>query len=306
MHYHISHTKNKEKQLIINYSTLYGVALCLGVLVISFLLTYLVLAWAEPSTSPPDGNVSAPLNVGNTGQSKSGGLIVNTGGAAVGFVVDKGNVGIGTTTPSGKLEVSGTGNVILNTSGNVGIGTNSPAKKLEVKGDVLATDVCNTAGACLSMLNDFIGSQPLAGNLHTRVQCKNEGGEVVDIGLAYPICRFTAASCPIPPNSKYGTWYQFDNWSVTAARKCCGSYAWGQMCGECGPRYQPCGQGPCGWDQPGCTTGYHSIWSNVAQESCPYNTNQLPLGWVGPYYGGPVCRAVDPPCRAYVNNIGCK
>jgi len=116
-----------------------------------FVLNYLVLAWTEPTQSPPEGNVSAPLNVGNTGQSKSGGLIVNTGGAAVGFVVDKGNVGIGTTTPSGKLEVSGTGNVLLNTSGNVGIGTAYPSQKLEVSGNGLFTgDVCNGSGLCLS------------------------------------------------------------------------------------------------------------------------------------------------------------
>jgi hypothetical protein len=83
------------------------VALCLGVLAMIFVFNYLVLAWTEPSASPPNNNVAAPLNVGNTGQSKSGGVIINTGGAATGLVVDKGNVGIGITLPTQKLDVSG-------------------------------------------------------------------------------------------------------------------------------------------------------------------------------------------------------
>jgi len=73
----------------------------------SFLLTYLVSAWTEPTTFPPEGNVAAPLNVGNTGQSKSGGLILNTGNAATGLIVAYGKVGIGTTTPSYTLDVNG-------------------------------------------------------------------------------------------------------------------------------------------------------------------------------------------------------
>lgn len=64
-------------------------------------------AWAEPSLDPPGGNIPAPLNTGTFGQSKSGGLILNTGGAGIGLIVDQGNVGIGTQTPVYKLDVVG-------------------------------------------------------------------------------------------------------------------------------------------------------------------------------------------------------
>lgn len=86
-----------------------SIALILGVLAMSFLVGYLVLAWTEPTTTPPGGNVPAPLNVGNVGQSKVGGLILNTGGAPIGLIVDKGNVGIGITNPGEKLDVQGGG-----------------------------------------------------------------------------------------------------------------------------------------------------------------------------------------------------
>lgn len=64
-------------------------------------------AWTEPSQSPPDGNTSAPLTIGSAGQSKSGGLILNTGGADLGLIVENGKVGIGTISPSQSLDVSG-------------------------------------------------------------------------------------------------------------------------------------------------------------------------------------------------------
>jgi len=53
-------------------------------------------------------NILSPLNSGTTGQSKLGSLILNLGGAAVGLIVDKGFVGIGTTNPKGALDIVST------------------------------------------------------------------------------------------------------------------------------------------------------------------------------------------------------
>ncbi|MDD2680294.1 MAG: hypothetical protein PHO03_05820 [Candidatus Omnitrophica bacterium] len=53
-------------------------------------------------------------------------------------LVVEGNVGIGTTSPTGPLDVYGTGaakGLTVDTSGNVGIGTTSPSTKLHVNGD---------------------------------------------------------------------------------------------------------------------------------------------------------------------------
>ena len=71
------------------------IALVFGVLVISFAVAFYVVAWQEPSQAPPGGNVAAPLNTGSAGQSKAGGLILNTGGAVNGLIIDKGNLCLG-------------------------------------------------------------------------------------------------------------------------------------------------------------------------------------------------------------------
>src|SRR3989344_3607277 len=81
------------------------------------------------------------LDNGNLGQYKSGGIILNTGGARNGLLVDHGYVGIGTNNPVSIFDVEGLGNVIFNTSGNVGIGTRSPGQKLDVAGNIKANGI---------------------------------------------------------------------------------------------------------------------------------------------------------------------
>jgi hypothetical protein len=97
----------------------------------------------------------------------TGGDVEVTGGilkANNGVIVAGGNVGIGTTTPSYNLDVSGTsrttGNAIF--SGNVGIGTTSPAYKLDVNGIIRTTEVKIETGWADFVFNDGYRLKPLS------------------------------------------------------------------------------------------------------------------------------------------------
>ncbi len=50
------------------------------ILIAAFIITLgvnFIHAWTNPDRNPPDSNVAAPLNVGNAGQTKKGGVIIN-------------------------------------------------------------------------------------------------------------------------------------------------------------------------------------------------------------------------------------
>ncbi len=74
-----------------------------------------VLAWTGPLSAPPactSGNpgCDAPLNVSGNAQAKTGGLLLNTGGATNALIIPSGNVGIGTVSPQTLLSVNGVSN----------------------------------------------------------------------------------------------------------------------------------------------------------------------------------------------------
>ncbi len=62
------------------------------------------LSWSNPTTTPPSGTLSAPLNTGSTAQTKTGSLTIAT---STYLATTGGNVGIGTTGPGQKLTIEG-------------------------------------------------------------------------------------------------------------------------------------------------------------------------------------------------------
>lgn len=126
-----------------------AVSLVFGVLVLCFALSYWVLAWTEPTSDPPAGNVNAPLNIGATGQSKSGWLAIYESGCSNCslFVGKSGLNGY-----SGVIESSGgawlgsaltsADNGLIVENGRVGIGETNPSYPLEVSGSVYASEFC--------------------------------------------------------------------------------------------------------------------------------------------------------------------
>jgi hypothetical protein len=204
-----------------------------------FIVNFLVFAWTEPASSPPNNNVSAPLNIGNTGQSKAGGLILNVGGASNGLIIANGNVGIGMSNPSKKLDVAGD----INSNGNV----------------QALNDVCISSGACLSQLNDFIKNQPLVNNVHNYGACTKSGGEVIPSDVSYPMCRFGSVSCP-------AGWSQYKGYNA---------YNAGTGGCSCGTYMQPgdrCGDLRCNGPS-GCLYGTHSCSCGVPAVTWGNNGN---------------------------------
>lgn len=79
--------------------------LCAFVLTAALVAANSAFAWTGPSVGAPGGNAVAPINVSGTGQTKAGGLVLNSGGAPIGLSV-YGKVGIGTITPDAPLRIT--------------------------------------------------------------------------------------------------------------------------------------------------------------------------------------------------------
>jgi hypothetical protein len=125
-----------------------------------------------------------------------------------------GQVGIGTLVPGGKLDVEGSGGVVLN-AGNVGIGTNSPASKLSVAGGIqLGNDpaACGPSiagtqrwnGSALQICNGTAWTAPVAtsaGMFSANGLGGCQAGTTVGCWVANPATG--ACSCPAGTS---GTW----------------------------------------------------------------------------------------------------
>src|SRR3989344_2458878 len=97
------------------------VALVMGALLFSVGLQTFA-AFTEPTTSTLDAGAFAPITTSQAGQAKSGGLILNTGEAVNGLIVDNGNLVIGNNYSEGVLSVQGATSSQLAVFNQVGSG----------------------------------------------------------------------------------------------------------------------------------------------------------------------------------------
>jgi len=102
----------------------------LPVIIAAVILTVcLTYAWTPPSSNPPEGNVSAPINTGDVSQSKEGDL--NIGGGLKYWITKLGD-SFALKNDSGQIKF------IIGQDGNIGIGKNDPNAKLDVNGRIKA------------------------------------------------------------------------------------------------------------------------------------------------------------------------
>ncbi len=198
----------------------------------------IVFAWTGPLQTAPNGNVSAPINVGITDQVKNAGLSVNSlavfgnsilSGVSryLNFGATAGSGGYGIRDNAGVMEFKHSGgswaSLVTNTvQGPLTTGTviststtatSTFAKDITVTGWVKATlgfifpdgTTQATAGAP-STIN-------LHNNTHTNKQCETKNGLVRAIGTGDYLCQMTGGGCP-------NGWTRYLNWGITHPRAC--------------------------------------------------------------------------------------
>jgi len=221
----------------------------------------IVSAWTGPTDTAPNSNVSAPLNVGSTSQTKNGVLGVN--GLAVfgdtildgpnsylNFGATAGTNGYGIRDNAGTLEFKNTGgswnNLTTFIVNVLGIGA---VTQIKFADGTVQTTAYQTAPPP--------PNTPIHNNVHTSTQCTDAAGTVTTIGGGDYLCQFSGQSCPTG-------WTQLSNWSSSlGSGPCC--------TGNCGGPSPTFVAGHGFADQPTGATFMCDNWGTGKSNTCQAN-----------------------------------
>jgi hypothetical protein len=177
------------------------------------------LAWTGPSSSPPNGNVAAPINISSTAQTKSGTLNVDTsanGTRAIQGISNSANLagsftgGDGVAGSSDAVNgygvygvASGSGGYGGEFSGPNGIsvsGAGSINTTLATAGLGMSTNGnINTSGSITAAGSVSAGSAFLSSNGDTYMPWAAGAYGASDAYASQVFCRFNGVNCPAPP-----------------------------------------------------------------------------------------------------------
>lgn len=165
------------KKISLNIGIIIGVALSI------FAVTFLVVAWTGPTAAPPSGNLPAPLSAGSGTEYKGGALGI--GGlfetdTSTHLAVSGGNVGIGTTSPGARLEVSSIGADGIDISADTETPANSGRLFFSTGTAGQSTTLINVGGD----LRFSTGGTPGSSTGTSRLTIKSDGS--VGIGTITP------------------------------------------------------------------------------------------------------------------------
>jgi len=247
------------------------VALTFGILAVSFLTVFYVVAWQEPTQTPPGGNVATPLNTSSTEQIKTGNLVVNA---------------LGITATSGD-------SLVINSGGNLCFGG-------ECRSNWPATGIVTTYRTTVSSY--AVDDSYYAAKTAT-FSCP--GGASVSITYCKDISLYDSCQevynhfCSCRANGSTATLTAYAH-----QYKACTNYCYQKVVGSCGPyRTESCdtdcsAEGPCemeftcgaketvgAYSAEECVTTDNLIFSgggncNKSDDDAQCNSKCTAVGWV--------------------------